>query len=102
MSVPDPTRPHEPALLEQAVAVAAEIVRQIGATRVELITVTRDRVCLQPVVLAEGEAIARALGLDVPLDHRMFVPGHTLWTGVRDGLEVQVRPVLRRPLGAVQ
>jgi len=32
----------------------------------------------------------------------MFVPGHTLWTGVRDGLEVQVRSVLRRPLGAVR
>ncbi len=63
---------------------------------------TRDRVCLQPIVMAEGEAIARALGLDVPLDHRMFVPELTLWTGVHDGLEVQVRSVLRRPLGAVR
>jgi len=40
--------------------------------------------------------LARALGLNNPMDHRMFVPGNTLWTGERDGLEVQVRSVLRR------
>jgi hypothetical protein len=51
--------------------------------------------CLQPSHLADGEAIARSLGLDLPMDHRMFVPGHTLWCGERDDLEVQVRSVLR-------
>lgn len=68
----------------------------VGADRIELVTVTRNRVSLQPTHLKEGEEIARALGLDVPLDHRMFVPGNTVWTGERDGLEVQVRSVLRR------
>jgi hypothetical protein len=27
------------------------------------------------------------------------VPGHTLWTGIVDGLEVQIRSVLRQPAG---
>ena len=75
---------------------ASRIVALVGADRIELVTVTRNRVSLQPTHLKEGEQIARELGLDVPLDHRMFVPGNTLWTGERDGLEVQVRSVLRR------
>ncbi len=53
----------------------------IGADRIELVTVTSNRVSLQPTHLKEGEQIARELGLDVPLDHRMFVPGNTMWTG---------------------
>ncbi|WP_125774324.1 hypothetical protein [Antribacter gilvus] len=81
--------------IDHGLQAASRIVDAVGRDRIELVTVTRDRVCLQPMVLADGEAIARALDLDVPLDHRMFVPGHTLWTGVRDGLEVQVRSVLR-------
>jgi hypothetical protein len=27
------------------------------------------------------------------------VPGHTLWTGIVDGFEVQIRAVLRQPAG---
>ncbi|WP_125778125.1 hypothetical protein [Antribacter gilvus] len=86
--------------LRLALSAAYEALSLAGDGRIELVTVTRGRLCLQPTVLADGEAIARSLGCDVPLDHRMLVPGHTLWTGVRDGLEVQVRSVLRRPLGA--
>lgn len=75
---------------------ASRILALVGADRIELVTVTSNRVSLQPTHLKEGEQIARELGLDVPLDHRMFVPGNTLWTGERDGLEVQVRSVLRQ------
>jgi hypothetical protein len=82
--------------LLRAISNAGASVGEVGAHRIEVVTVTRKRMCLHPVHLAEGEAIARSLGLDLPLDHRMFVPGNTLWTGERDGLEVQVRSVLRQ------
>jgi hypothetical protein len=68
----------------------------VGANHIELVTITANRVSLQPADLNEGEQIARTLGLTTPLDHRMFVPGNTLWTGERDNLEVQVRSVLRQ------
>jgi hypothetical protein len=70
-------------------------ISEVGPHRIEVVTMTRNRMCLQPSHLADGEAIARSLGLDLPIDHRMFVPGHTLWCGERDDLEVQVRSVLR-------
>jgi len=78
------------------------ILDAVGPDRVELVTFTRDRVSLQPADLAEGERIARTLGLDSPLDHRMFGPGHTLWTGSIDGVEVQVRSALRQVVGAAR
>jgi hypothetical protein len=82
--------------LAYAMRVATEAVRTVGSDHIEIVTLTRGRICLQPVNLNHGEQIARALGCDLPLDHRMFVPGHTLWTGERDGLEVQVRSALRK------
>ncbi|MBA8808781.1 hypothetical protein [Promicromonospora sukumoe] len=82
--------------LLRAIEHAGASVSEVGAHRIEVVTITRNRMCLHPIHLAEGEAIARSLGLDLPLDHRMFVPGNTLWTGERDGLEVQVRSVLRQ------
>ena len=82
--------------LERAMSIVADVLRLVGAHRIEIVTLTRGRICLQPAHMADGEEIARALGCDFPLDHRMFVPGHTLWTGERDGLEVQVRSVLRQ------
>lgn len=82
--------------LTLAMDVAAAAVRAVGPEHIEIVTFTRGRICLQPADLNRGEQIARTLGCDLPLDHRMFVPGHTLWTGELDGLEVQVRSVLRR------
>ena len=79
-----------------AMDVTADVIRAVGADRIEIVTLTRDRICLHPTNLGDGERIAVALGCDLPLDHRMFVPGHTLWTGVVGGLEVQVRSVLRQ------
>lgn len=79
-----------------AMDVAADAIRAVGSDHIEIVTLTRARICLQPVRLNEGEQIARTLGCDFPLDHRMFVPGHTLWTGQVEGLEVQVRSVLRQ------
>lgn len=75
---------------------AARFLDFVGADRIELVTVTPNRVSLQPADLNQGEQIARALGLTMPMDHRMFVPGNTLWTGDLDGFEVQVRSVLRQ------
>ncbi|MFI9485364.1 hypothetical protein ACIG47_03155 [Promicromonospora sp. NPDC052451] len=95
-----PTTSKAPALLETSPLVVLRIVTAIlelvGPEKVELVTFTRDRISLHPVNLEDGEGIARLLGCDLPLDHRMFVPGHTLWTGVIDGLEVQVRSALRQ------
>ena len=98
----DAMRPDLSSPLLDTLDVVAGILNAVGTDRVELVTFTRDRVSLQPADLNEGEQIARVLGLDSPLDHRMFVPGHTLWTGSIDGLEVQVRSVLRQIAGAFQ
>ena len=75
---------------------ASRIVALVRAGRIELVTVARNRVSLQPTHLKEGEQIARELGVDVPLDHRMFAPKNTLWTGEVDGFEAQVRSALHR------
>ncbi|MFI8524894.1 hypothetical protein ACIGB8_10625 [Promicromonospora sukumoe] len=82
--------------INDGLAAASRFLDLIGADRIELVTVTPNRVSLLPADLKEGEQIARTLGLTVPLDHRMFVPGNTVWTGERDGLEVQVRSMLRQ------
>jgi hypothetical protein len=75
---------------------AARFLDLVGKDRIELVTVTPNRVSLQPTNLNQGEQIAGLLGLTMPIDHRMFVPGNMLWTGERDGFEVQVRSVLRQ------
>ena len=82
--------------LLRAIEHARIAVSEAGPHRIEVVTMTRNRMCLHPSHLADGEAIARSLGLNLPMDHRMFVPGHTLWCGERDGLEVQVRSALRQ------
>jgi hypothetical protein len=82
--------------LLRAIEHAKDAVSEVGAHRIEVVTITRNRMCLHPSHLADGEAIARSLGLDLPMDHRMFVPGHTLWTGEVESLEVQVRSILRQ------
>jgi hypothetical protein len=88
--------------LAHALDVVASRLETTGTDRIALVTLTRDRICLQPVHLDQGEQIARELGLDFPLDHRLLVPGHTLWTGTLDGLEVQVRASLRTLAGALR
>lgn len=81
-----------------ALDVARAALVEVGEDRVELLTATEGgRVTIQPAHLADGESIARALGLDSPTDYRMGEPGYTLWSGVRDGLEFQVRGALRQP-----
>ena len=89
-------------MLTFAMGIVADSLRTVGPDLVEIVTLTRGRICLQPMGLNRGEQIAHALGCDVPLDHRMFVPGHTLWTGVVEGLEVQVRSALRQTVGAAR
>lgn len=83
-----------------ALDVAKAACAEVGEDRVELVTATRTgRVTIQPAHLADGESIARTLGLDSPMDQRMLVPGYTLWSGTRDGFEFQVRGALRNPYG---
>ncbi|MFI6428406.1 hypothetical protein [Promicromonospora sp. NPDC050880] len=82
--------------LEAAMDTTARVLHAVGADRIEIVTFTRGRICLQPMDLNEGEQIAQVLGCDFPLDHRMFVPGHTLWTGLIGDLEIQVRSALRQ------
>ncbi|MDR7381715.1 hypothetical protein J2S48_001230 [Promicromonospora iranensis] len=79
-----------------AMGIAAESLRLVGPALVEIVTLRRGRICLQPTDLNRGEQLVQILGCESPLDHRMFVPGHTLWTGERGGLEVQVRSALRK------
>lgn len=81
--------------LDPAIGVLRGVLGEVGADRIALATLARGWVCVQPVRLNDGEQIARTLGCTTPLDHRLLVPGHTLWTGARDGLEVQVRSALR-------
>lgn len=82
-------------LLGPAIAVLQGALKDVGPARVTMATLARGWVCLQPVDLADGEQIAATLGCRTPLDHRLLVPGHTLWSGHRDGLELQVRSSLR-------
>ncbi len=81
--------------INNGLIVAAWFLDCVGAERIELVTVTPHRVSLKPADLNQGEQIAGLLNLNMPIDHRMLVPGSTLWTGERDGFEVQVRSVLR-------
>lgn len=98
-TAPDPA-PGDTSSILLALDAAKAAVVEVGADRIELLTATGSgQVTIQPALLADGESIARALGLDSPLDHRMVPPGYTLWCGVRDGLEFQVRGALRQPLG---
>ncbi|GAB4086329.1 hypothetical protein GCM10028784_29590 [Myceligenerans cantabricum] len=91
-------QPTDDALL-RSLETAAQLVRIAGRDRVAMVTTARGWLCLQPHDLSDGERIARLLGCDAPLDHRLTVPGSTLWTGRREGLEVQVRSQLRDPAG---
>lgn len=84
-----------PDQLDPAIGVLRAALDQVGADRIALATLARGWVCMQPVRLEDGEQIARGLGCTNPLDHRLLVPGHTLWTGTSDGLELQVRSALR-------
>jgi predicted nucleic acid-binding protein len=72
-----------------------DLLRHVRADWIEVLTVTHERVTLQPWHLDDGENIARALGLDNAIDQRMLEPGYTLWTGTWRGIEVQVRGTLR-------
>jgi hypothetical protein len=73
-------------------------------TQSQKVTNREDRAgtVVRALDVVAGILNAVVLGLDSALDHRMFVPGHTLWTGSIDGLEVQVRSVLRQAVGAVR
>ncbi|MBE1878708.1 hypothetical protein [Myceligenerans pegani] len=88
--------------LHNAIRATSRLLRETGTHLIEVVTITRARLGLQPRHLRDGQSIAQELGLDLPLDHQMFVPGHTVWTGDRYGLEVQVRAELRRPDGAAR
>lgn len=96
---PDEQDEHDDALL-RSLETAADIVRKAGRDQVAMITTARSWLCVQPRDLSDGERIADLLGCDTPLDHRLLVPGCTLWSGQRDGLEVQVRSRLRDLAGA--
>lgn len=87
-----------PDQLDPAMTVLRGVLDRIGTDRIALATLARGWVCVQPVRLDDGEQIARTLGCTNPLDHRLLVPGHTLWTGTREGLELQVRSALRDPV----
>jgi hypothetical protein len=98
------TSHHEPSAdegaLELALGTAIAMVAKVGGERLDVVTVTRNRVCLSPRDLSDGEQIARALECPSPLDHRLTVPEYTMWTGHRGDLEVQVRSALRDPAAA--
>ncbi|MBE1877756.1 hypothetical protein [Myceligenerans pegani] len=87
----------EPDPLDPAIGVLHGALAEIGAGQIAMATLARGWICLQPVRLDDGEQIAHILGCTNPLDHRLLVPGHTLWTGTRDELEIQVRSSLRKP-----
>ncbi|GAB3165249.1 hypothetical protein GCM10027059_22680 [Myceligenerans halotolerans] len=95
-----PVNERAPDQLDPAMGVLRGALDRIGADRIALATVARSWVCVQPVRLDDGEQIARMLGCTNPLDHRLLVPGHTLWTGTSEGLELQVRSALRGPTRA--
>jgi hypothetical protein len=89
-------------VLLQALDTVGALIAKAGASRISVVTATRNRICLQPRDLLDGEPIAHLLACDLPLDHRLLTPGYTLWTGKHDGLEVQIRSALRAPNGAIR
>ncbi|GAB3164115.1 hypothetical protein GCM10027059_19600 [Myceligenerans halotolerans] len=88
-------------VLLRSLETAAALVSAAGRDQVAMVTTARGWLCVQPRDLSDGERIAHLLGCDAPLDHRLLVPGYTLWTGHREGLEVQVRAQLRDPASAL-
>lgn len=92
--------PDDAGSLTLAIDVAKAALAEVGEERVELLTISDSgRVSISPAHLADGESIARTLGLGSPRDHRMVEPGYTLWSGVRAGFEFEVRGTLRHTLG---
>lgn len=87
--------------LARALEVVGEALAKIGLDRVEAVTLTRHRISVSPIDLADGEQIARLLGCTSPLDNRMLTPGFTNWSGDVAGFEVHVRARLRQPAGAL-
>jgi hypothetical protein len=63
------------------------------------LSIRGDLLAIQPSRLADGEDIARALGLTAALDHIHAEPPITDWTGDVAGLEVHVRAALRALAG---
>ncbi|MBO0610705.1 hypothetical protein [Myceligenerans salitolerans] len=90
-------RSAEKGALELALGTAIGMVAKVGGERLDVVAVTRNRVCLSPRDLTDGEEIAQVLQCAIPLDHRLTVPEYTMWTGRRGDLEVQVRSALRDP-----
>lgn len=90
---------HGSAGMLHALEVAARALGQVGAHRVELVTVAREWLCIQPESLSDGVNIAGELRLALPMDHRMLAPAYTVWSGDREGLDVQVRAELRQTAG---
>ena len=87
--------------LLHALDVAARALQQVGPHRVELVTVARGWLLMQPEHLPDGETLAQELRLPLSLDHRMITPSYTVWSGDREGLDLQVRAELRRPAGVL-
>jgi hypothetical protein len=76
-----------------------QILEAAHLERVATLSITGSSVAIQPSRLADGEDIARALGLTPSLDHAQALPPITDWTGDVAGLEVHVRAAMRPRAG---
>jgi hypothetical protein len=72
-------------------AVLTEILETLGEDRVAGLTILRGTVRIEPAALADGEVIARELGLTEGVVQRLSTPSVADWSGTVGGLECHVR-----------
>lgn len=82
-----PTRPS----LHGMFVVLIEILESLGEDRVAGLTILRGSVRIEPTALADGELIARELGLTAGVVQRLTTPAVADWSGTVAGLECHVR-----------
>lgn len=82
------------ALAASAVGVA-DLLAEVGDTRIKWVEVFRDRLMVHPARRSEGAAIAAELGFTVATDYPATQPGFTIWTGRWKAMDLYIYGDLR-------
>jgi hypothetical protein len=85
------TRPPANLSLHDMFVALIEILEVLGEERVAGLSILRGSVRIEPSRLADGEVIARELGLTEGVIQRLAIPFVADWSGTVAGLECHVR-----------
>jgi len=81
--------------LTDSTADVAELLAEVGDTRVKWVEVFRDHLVVHPTRQSEGAQIAEQLGITVATDYPATRPGFTMWTGTWRGMDLYIYGDLR-------